>query len=373
MAATNNLDEAKISRGDVCEAVVVGAGPVGAAMVANLAAEGLEVAMFEAKNLVGGSGRGPVPVFTGLPSLYVQAVERYGRETARALWQLTRENRDSVLSACDRLGVTAERSGSYLLVDDDAQAELLRESADLLIEDGFEAYFEPDDPLDRGFAAALHRPDDLLVDTSALTMRLLDANKAPVHMGSEVHSLRQAGEGVIVLARDRAIKATTVVLAVNGYAPLIDGYFADKVAPVRELTLTTRPLDEELVAKPSTSGLISFHQTLDRRLRFSIWPDQYQTPPARPSDDSAEIDLMRFVGLHFPDVRDAFTQRESSITAVSRDAFPLIGALPHLPQVFFAVGFAGYGLSLAFAAAELLTGLIVRGAEPELFSARRLE
>jgi glycine/D-amino acid oxidase-like deaminating enzyme len=58
---------------------------------------------------------------------------------------------------------------------------------------------------------------------------------------------------------------------------------------------------------------------------------------------------------------------------ISRDGLPVIGALPHLPQVFFAVGFAGYGLGLAFAAADLLTGLIVRGAEPPLLSARRLE
>ena len=58
---------------------------------------------------------------------------------------------------------------------------------------------------------------------------------------------------------------------------------------------------------------------------------------------------------------------------VSRDGLPIIGALPHLPQVFFAVGFANYGLSLSFAAADLLTSLIVRGADPALLSARRLE
>ena len=82
---------------------------------------------------------------------------------------------------------------------------------------------------------------------------------------------------------------------------------------------------------------------------------------------------MRFVGRHFSEISGQFTHRWSSVIGASRDGLPLLGALPHLPQVFFAVGFAGYGMGLTFAAANLLTGFIERGTEPTLLSARRLE
>jgi glycine/D-amino acid oxidase-like deaminating enzyme len=374
MAAINSLEEPKVERVDTCEAVVVGAGLVGAAVVANLAAEDLDVAVLEARDAVGGAfSYTDGLVFTGLPMLYAQVVKQHGRETAKKLWQLTVDNRASLMSAADRLGVKVERTGSLLLAADTGEADLLKQSAAMLSADGFEVYFEDADHLDRGFAAALHRPDDLIVDTAALTKRLLDANRVPLHTGTEVYGLRQEGDDILVMARGRAVRTSTVVLAVNAYAPLIDNYFADKIAPVRGVTLITHPMKAGLIPTPGSSGLFSFHQTSDSCLRFSVWPRDYRTPAAGPHDESYEVDLMRFVGRHFPEATERFARRESSVMGVSRDALPVIGALPDLPQVFFAVGFAGYGLSLAFAAADLLTTFIVRGAEPELLSARRLE
>ena len=96
-------------------------------------------------------------------------------------------------------------------------------------------------------------------------------------------------------------------------------------------------------------------------------------PAASPDDKGTEVELMRFVGRYFPEAVPHLAGRHSRMTGVSRDGLPIIGALPHLPQVFFAVGLGHYGLSLSFAMADLLTSLIVRGAEPALLSARRLE
>ncbi len=106
---------------------------------------------------------------------------------------------------------------------------------------------------------------------------------------------------------------------------------------------------------------------------FTAWPTRYETPAASAEEKTAEVDLMRFVGRYFPETSAQFVRRTSGVMGISRDGLPLVGALPHLPQVFFIVGFAAAGLSLAFAAADLLAGLVLRGAEPDVFSARRLE
>jgi gamma-glutamylputrescine oxidase len=362
----------KDERVDACEVVVVGAGLVGATTAASLAAEGLDVAVLEARNVASGAtGRTAGLILTGLPMLYAQAVEMHGRETAQALWQSTVDNRAELVAVSEQLDVAFERTGSLTLAVDEEQASLLAVSSEMLAADGFDVQFETDDPLDRGFAAALHYPDDVVVDTVDLTMGLLD--EVPIHTGTEVYGLEQERENVLVLARGRTVKAGTVVLAVNAYAPLLDGYFSDKVAPIRGHRLTTRPMDERLVETPGNVGPFSFRQASDGRLLFTAWQPQYEAPAAGPGDEGAEVDLMRFIGRHFPEVVDKFAHRLSSVMGNAPDGLPLIGALPHLPQVFFAVGFSSYALNLAFSAADLLTGLIVRGAEPPILSARRLE
>jgi gamma-glutamylputrescine oxidase len=376
MAAINNLEEQvrNVKRVDACEVVVVGAGLVGAAVVANLASEGLDVGVLDARGIASGAtGHTAGMIATGLPMFYAQAVEQYGRELAQALWRLTAENQASLVSAADGLGVALDRPGSLVLAKDDKEAALLQTSAEMLQADGIEVQFEDSDPLDRGFAAALIYPDDVVIDTAALTQSLLESLEVPVHTDTEVYGLEQDGDDILVLARGRLVRATTVVLAVNGYASLIDDYFSDKVAPVRGYNLVTQALDAGLIPTPGSTGPFYFRQAFDGRLLFTAWPDRYETPPAGPSDGGAEVNLMRFVGRHFPEAANQFDQRDSSVMGISRDGLPLIGALPRLQQVFFAVGFPGSGLSLAFAAAELLAGLIVRGAEPELLSARRLE
>ncbi len=358
---------------DVCEVVVVGAGLVGAAVAANLVNEGLDVAVLEARNVASGATGRTAGLVSGLPIPYAQAVELYGRDMARELWQLTLDNRAWLIETCEQLDIDVERSGSVTLAVDADEMDLLQASVEMLNADGFEASFESGDPPNRGFVAALRYPDDVAVDTVALTERLLEAHRIPTHTDTEVYKLEQEGDNVRVLAHQRTVKAGTVVLAVNAYASLLDDYFADKIAPIRGHILCTRPLDERLVSTPGYADPVTFRQTPDQRLLFTAWRPEYAAPAAGPDDAGAEVDLMRFVGRHFPEVASQFAHRWSSVIGASRDGLPLLGALPHLPQVFFAVGLSGYGMSLAFASASLLSGLIVRGAALPWFSAQRLE
>ncbi len=364
----------KAIRVDTCEAIVVGAGIVGAAIAAQLAAEGLDVAVLDARRTASGAtGRTAGLALTGLPELYSQTVERYGHETAKRLWQLTGDNQRRILSTADRLGLTVERTGSLVMAASAQEVDPLHAAYEQLVADGFNVRFENDDPLGRGFEAALRYPDDLTFDPVALTKALFASHRIPIHADTEVYRLQQDGDQVLVQARGRTVRAGTVVLAVNAYAALIDDYFDDKVAPARGYLFVTQALEEKLAETPGRVGDILFRQTVDGRLLLSIWPERYETPASGPDERSAEIDLMQFAGQYFPQTAQQFSQRWSSVAGITPDGLPLLGALPHLPQVFFAVGFADAGLSLALTAADLLAGLIVRGAEPELLSARRLE
>ena len=161
-----------VERVDTCEAVVIGAGLVGAVVAASLVEEGLDVVVLEARDVASGAtGHTAGSIFTSMPIPYAQLVEQYGHDTAQALWQFTVDNRAKLVSAADRLGVDVERTGSLTMAADAEQSDRLEASAEMMIADGFDVRFRAIDPTKRGFVAALHYPDDMIVDAVTLLRR----------------------------------------------------------------------------------------------------------------------------------------------------------------------------------------------------------
>ncbi|MDY6876748.1 MAG: FAD-dependent oxidoreductase [Chloroflexota bacterium] len=366
-------------RVDACDVVVVGAGLVGAAVAARLAREGFDTAVLEAQRVAGGAtGRSAGMVLTGLAGHYNRAVSDYGRQKAQEVWALTVEGRERLVEAAERLEVPVERTGSLALAVEDAEVEALRESAELLGEDGFDAWFGTSDPLGRGFHAAMRQPDDVTVNAAALTQALLITSVVAVHEGTEVYHLESENGGVRVWAQGRTVLCSRVVLAVNGYAPLFDPYFNDKVAHTRSLVFATEPLDETLLEQPCYAdyGREYCCQLPDRRLLLGGWrrprgSSQEATPKAEP-DDMGQDGLIRFASRHFPEVKTHSADRWSGTMGFTPDSLPLLGRLPDLPQVYFAVGFGGRGLAWAFFVAERLVALMLHETDPGLLSAARL-
>lgn len=382
-------------RVDACDAVVVGAGLEGAAVAERLARSGFDTAVLEARSIAGGAtGRNAGMVLTGLAGHYNWAISTYGRDRAREAWALTIEGRQRLIEAAERLEVPVTHTGSVAVAVEASEARALEESATLLQEDGFNAHWEPGDPLGRGFRAALHHPDDVTIDAAALTQSLLSTDNLTIHEGTEVYSLEPERNGVRVWAQGRTVLCSAVVLAVNGYAPLLDFYFTDKVAPVRSLILATEPLEKTVLKQPcyANYGYEYCRQLPDRRLLLGGWRRPRSLLPPWEGTEAQESDeddvvkdrLIHFASRHFPEVkaqdpiplraspRRWRADRWSGVMGFTPDDLPLVGQLPNLPQVYFAVGFGGRGLAWAFVAAELLVELILQDTAPGLLSATRL-
>src|SRR5438105_4981135 len=76
-----------------CDVVVVGAGILGAYTAYTLAAQGRSVALLETRfPAAGATGRNAGMCLMGAADNYATGVARFGRERARELWLLTREN-----------------------------------------------------------------------------------------------------------------------------------------------------------------------------------------------------------------------------------------------------------------------------------------
>lgn len=356
---------------DGCEVVVVGGGIVGAAVAAQLSREGVDTAILEAQEVAGGAtGRSVGMVLTGLSGHYNWAVSAYGRPEAREIWALTIGGQGRLAEAASGVGVPIEPTGSLSLAIDDAEADALNESAQLLRDDGFDVQFNAEDPLERGFHAALYRPDDFTVDAARLTQKLLSDSDVIVHEETEVQSLDLEGKDVRIWARGRNVRCGAVVLAVNGYAPLLHSYFEEKVMPVRSRVTATGPLSGVVLEQPFCAdyGYEYCRQLADRRLVVGAWRRQ----DAQRKMELDEV-IRDFTSRHFPDVDASNSEHRLGIMGLTPDGLPLLGTLPDLPQVFFAVGFGGRGLAWAFVVAERLVDAMLEGSDLGILSERRLE
>jgi len=369
--------EREQKRADSCDVVVVGAGLVGAAVAARLTRAGLDTAVLEAQSVAGGAtGRSAGMVLAGLAGHYNWAVSAYGRQVAQAVWALTIEGQERLIETAERLAVDIGNTGSLALAVEGTEADALEESATLLQEDGFDARFEPGDLLGRGFCAALHHPADVTVDGAALTRALLAAEDVLVHERTEVYDLEPEEDGVRVWAQGRNVLCGRVVLAVNGYASLLNPYFTDKVAPTRSLIFATAPLDEVTLEQPCCAdyGYEYCRQLPDRRLLLGGWrrpqPSSQEQEPEL--GDVIRDRLTRFASRYFPEIEMRHADRWSGIMGFTLDGLPLVGRLPDLPQVYFAVGLGGRGLAWAFVVADRLVKLMLNDADPGILSAARL-
>lgn len=370
-------------RVDRCDVVVVGAGIVGAAVAARLARQGMQVAVLEAQHVAGGAtGRSAGLVLMGMPGHYRWSVRTFGREQARAFWALSVEGREYLAEMAARLGIPLERTGSLALAVTPEEAEILRESAELLREDGFEVQFDASDPLQRGFLAALRCPDDCVVDAGELTSALLASAPIAVHTGTEVQALEAEGGDIRVWAYRRTIRCGAVVLAIDGYTPIpLPGGSEDniyrRVAPGLGL-LVVAEVGGNLLPSPCyvDYGYEYVRPLPDGRLLLGAWRYPWTNVSSEnlsEPDTALRMGLSRFARRYFPEVEGRIVQRRTGIIGCTPDGLPVVGVLPHLPQVYFALGLGGWGLCWALVVANRVVEIMLEGASAGLLAAERLQ
>ncbi len=352
-----------------CDFCVVGAGVVGLYLARLMQGQGRRVCVLEARHVAAGaSGRNAGMVLTGSAHYYHKAVAAYGRELAHELWQLSLRNRTIVMGLSRELGTPWEQHGSLLLALDDTEAEDLLRAYDAMRDDGIEAKFSYKDPTGRGFAAAILQPGDGGIHPVKFAQALAAQSGATVVEQSPVFAIKpMEGGGVELRSRQVTVRCEEAALCTNAYAPLLHPYFAGKVRPTRGQALCTEPLGVKLLDKMCYCdyGYEYFRQLPDSRILLGGWRHHFREAETGYEDrTTAEVQegLESFLVRYFPEARGArITHRWSGTMGFSRDGIPLVGALPGMPQVYFAVGFTGHGLGFGLATAERLAAHILWG------------
>jgi glycine/D-amino acid oxidase-like deaminating enzyme len=354
------------------DVAVLGAGLSGCAVALELARRGRRVVVLESGVVApGGSHLGAVP--TGLRVPYPDAVGRLGREGAREIWQVHRENheclRELLRDLADDCGYRC--AGGFLLAQERPEAAALAAGEDLLREDGFSGEFLDHYMLEarfavRGFAGGYWSACDAEIDPDRLVGALARAAEelgALVHERSPVLELDLSSSGAeAVTARGRLRASMAVVaLGANGrrFVPFLEGRIA---------AVESRLIDVESDpghALPSPAALVGgrlLWRRVDDRLRVAAF-DTAEAPP---------LDFDRFLSERLSSATPRVLWRGGGNASFSTDGLPFVGPLRGLPALTVC-GHGTLGLSQALLSARWVSEALVTGRDPtpERFKASR--
>lgn len=368
------------------DVLIVGAGIVGCAAAVFAAQAGHTVTITEARDLaLGASSRNAGFLITGPDTYYHRAIERWGHDGVRELWALSARTH-AYWRTFQREGMALgietpiEECGSMLLAESADEARELEDAARAMNRDGLDAEYVAGDVLRRGYHAAIRQPWDAAIHPMRLAEAMLAISGAELVTNNELYALEPShAEFVIARTRRFIYHARHVLLCTNAYSVSIDPYFVGKVIPTRGQCLATAPLPERPidVCGYSDYGFMYYRTTFDNRLliggaRNRAFALEHDTTDDRITDPVQRA-LEAYLRARFPEVTAPIDRRWAGIMGFSADGLPLVGTLPHMPRVGFAVGFTGHGLSFGAGTAERAVDHLLKGADPGILHAARLE
>ena len=362
------------TRADVC---VIGGGFTGVSAALNLAERGFDVVLLEAERIgFGASGRCGGLIGSGQRKDVLELEAQFGFERARQLWDFAEMAKQDIRDRVSQHGIACDlQKGQLEGVHKRSYLDWPAECAEALAE----RYDYPH------YRALSKSEAQDLVATPTFLAGLWDAEAAVIHPLNYVLGLARAASerGVRIHERTRVrrysrtdparvrtkrgtVNASYIVLACNGYLGKLEPRVAARIMPINNFMIATEPLGRER-ARSIIDGRFGVHDTRfvvnyfrlseDHRLLFG-GGENYR--PGFPGD------IARFVRPHmlqlFPQLEDArIDYAWGGTLSVTVNRLPHLGRLA--PNLYFAQGYSGHGISTANFAGRVIAEALAGSAE----------
>jgi gamma-glutamylputrescine oxidase len=373
--------------------VIIGGGLAGLSTAYWLQQEdpSLEIAVVEKYEIgSGASGRNAGFITCGSVEHFNRLVSKHGREEASAIWGFSETNlkllKEHIIKGSED-DLLFEHKGSFSLASTETEFKELQASAELM--NSFNINVERVASSDiksrlgaEGFVGGIKYIDDATVHPLKMLQMIRTkiekiGNNVEFFENHEVAKIETIEGNKIVHTKKNRIEAPVVVYATNGYSPLIDNFFSDKIFPTRGQILMTEKVPPFMEAACYANFVLDYFRQLPtgelliggfRQLQKDV-----ETGYSDQTTETIQKALEEFLQTHIPAVRKAkITHRWSGIMGFSVDGQPMVGALPTDPQLYFVGGFTAHGVGLAFNAGKTLVDAMFDRPVPAWISAKRL-
>jgi gamma-glutamylputrescine oxidase len=389
------LDQSKQNPPIEADIVIIGGGIMGVSLLYWLSKhKDIKVVLLEKNRLASAaSGRNAGFLIAGLAEHYNRAREHLGKTKAKQIWQLSLDNhqllREEIIEK-NKVECEYQKCGSYLLACSEVESKEIKETVELLNQDGFEVELINERKINQllksqRFHSACFSPKDGALNPVKLIKGIGDIIKSHdnIFEEHEVMDLEMAKDSKVkIRTNQRTFLSQMVVLATNAYSRSLFGVFKDLVIPTRGQILATEPVKEKLFDQKivyADWGYEYFRQVLDGTILLGGFRQLYSDVEIGFSDETtSEIQegLYKFLIEHFPQLdKIKITHRWAGVMGFSKDGLPLVGALPQAPFVICAVGFTGHGMGFAFGLARGLAEYLIQGKTSyplDIFSLKRV-
>lgn len=308
-----------------------------------------------------------------------------GKDQALDIWRFSETNLDLLKQEViqDDKTIEFKHEGTFSIASTEQEFHELKEVHKLMISMGIQTEAVDTQGVQKrlgatGFVGGIKYLLDAEVNPIKLTEKIAKLCGAEIFGDSEVIAIETEGASRKVRTESGDFTCDMVVLATNGYSPLLSSYFKDKIYPTKGQILITEPV-EPFMESPCYCNFVLdyFRQLPTGQLIIGGFRQVEKETEVGYSDhitDAIQNSLEEFFRRHLKKLSNAkITHRWSGVMGFSADGQPLVGSLPDDPQVFFLGGFTAHGLGLAFHSAKCMVDMMFEREIPSFISARRFQ
>lgn len=374
-----------------CDIAILGGGVTGVAAAWFLAGLGHKVALVERGAVASGAtGRNAGFLLAGIANCYSVAVKSHGREKAKTLWTISRDNHRQIreIVEAETIDCLYAQNGSYTLALSDQEVKELGRSSKMLAQDGIPAELLDDTQAARlfpgsGVLGGLFNPGDGEIHPVRFVRGLARAAErrgARFYENTTVGSIERQPSSVVLVTPRGRLSATMLLLASNAWTPLLHPFFEGAIVGMRGQMFATEPCPRRVIPAPvyADFGFEYFRQLPDGRIlagggrRAALDAEiSYAEKPTDPVQDA----IAAFLRSCFPGTESLrVTHRWGGIMGFSCDELPNVGPVPGSVNIYAAAGYHGHGMGFAVMAAKAVSEMMTAGKTSvpcELFSPRR--
>jgi len=388
MSVSYWLDRSGESNRKNFDVVIIGAGITGISTAYWLNQEdpSLKIAIIEKNRLgYGASGRNAGFVTCGSVEHFNRLINKHGLEEAVEIWRFSEKNLNLLMEKIiqeDEATIEFKKSGAYSLAAQENEFIELKKVAETMSSLNIPVEICSSDEVKKrvgatNFVGGIKYIEDASTNPIKLLHKILSKTKVTLIEMTEASEVLITHESARIVKTDNGdIECAMVVYALNAYSPILNKFFNDKIHPTRAQILMMEKVPYFMEGPCYANFYLDyFRQMPTGELLIGGFRQLEKATEIGYSDHITDIiqnALHEFVKNHLPqfDGRKV-SHRWSGVMGFSSDGQPLVGSLPEDSQVFFAGGYTGHGIGLAFNTAKTLVDLIYGRKIPKWLSARR--